>query len=362
MMLDLSNIVPADRLLAPGLYFDLDEDTYHRSFGLSASGIKHLRISPLDWWVRSPLNPNLAEVLEEDGDSEAKTVGRAYDVRIISGREAFDRRYAPAIEKSDYPDALDTNDDLKEWLVERGLKKTGKRKAELIDRVLEAEPTARIWDAIKDGYAKIHEGKEFLPVKLIAKIETAARMIEGHPLLSKAFSGGAPQVSVIWDCPIIGVRCKARMDYLKSRAIVDLKTWGNPQGKPPEVGIPREIASRKYHVQAAMYCEAISFASSFIKQGLCDGVSPEYDPFVKALAADHTKQFMFVFQAKGVAPFARGYILPQDSNTFQIGKVEIDTAKQVFRTQLEKFGALPWIDDTPIQTLDDAAIPPWAFE
>lgn len=361
MTLDLSKIVPAETLLAPGVYFDLDEERYHRSFGLSASGIKHLRVSPLDWWARSPLNPNLADVLDEEGDTEAKTVGRAYDVRIISGRAAFDACYAPAIDKSDYPGVLDTVDDLKSWLGERGLKTTAKRKDELIDRVLEADPTARIWDAIKSGYGKTHAGKEFLPPKLIAKIETAARMIEGHPVLSKAFTGGAPQVSIIWDCPIIGVRCKARIDYVKSRAIVDLKTI-NLQGRPPEIAIPRTIASYKYHVQAAMYCEALSFASGFIKEGLCDSASPEYDPFVKALREDYPKQFMFVFQAKGVAPFARGYVIPQESMTFTIGKTEVETAKQAFRLQLEKFGALPWIDDSPIQTLDDAAIPPWAFE
>lgn len=365
MMLDISKIAPRETILEPGIYFDLDEERYHRSFGLSASGIKHLRVSPLDWWVRSPLNPNLADVLEEEGDTEAKTVGRAYDVRIISGRAAFDAAYAPPIDKGEYPNALDTIEDLKEFLIsfaEVGEKpKLSGKKQRLIDRVLSVEPGAQIWDAIKSGYGKQHAGKEFLSPKLIAKIETAARMIEGHPVLSKAFTGGAPQVSIIWDCPVIGVRCKARMDYVKARAIVDLKTI-NLQGRPPELAIPRTIASYKYHVQAAMYCEAMTFASGFIKEGRSDSASPAHDSFVRALAEDYAKQFMFVFQAKGVAPFARGYVISQESTTFQIGRTEVESAKQTFRLQLEKFGALPWIDDSPIQTLDDAAIPPWAFE
>lgn len=359
-MIDLATIVPAGALLEPGVYFGLDEEIYHRSFGLSASGIKHLRVSPLDWWTRSPLNPNLAAVLEEEGDTEARAIGRAYDVRIISGKAEFDRRYVSTIDKGDYPGALDTVDDLKSWLAEKGLKTSAKRKSELIDRVVEADPTAKIWDAIQDRYRKTHEGKEFLPPRLIEKIEIAARMIESHPVLSKAFTGGAPQVSVIWDCPIIGVRCKARFDYLKAKAIVDLKTWGNAQGRPPEIGIPREIAGRKYHIQAAMYVEAASFISQFIKEGRIFGNVDT--AFLKSLAADMPKQFMFVFQAKGVAPFARGYVLPAQGTTMQIAKAEVESAKQIFRTNLEKFAGLPWIDDTPIQTIDDASIPPWAFE
>lgn len=358
--INLSGIVPPEKLPECGVYFGYDEDAYHGAFGLSASGIKLLRISPLDWWARSPLNPNLAAVMEEEGDKEVFQIGRAYDTRIISGKEAFYSHYAPAISKSDYPDALDTSDDMKDWLGERGLKKTAKRKSELIERILDAEPTAKIWDAIQDGYRKQHEGKEFLDAKLISKIEIAARMIEGHPLLFKAFTGGSPQVSIFWDCPSIGVRCKARLDYLKAKAIIDLKTYGNPQGKPPEIGIPREIASRKYHVQAAMYVEAVSYIPQFIAEGRVFGDVDKQ--FLQSLKAAHSKTCMWVFQAKGVAPFARGYIIPQESNAFTIGQQEIETAKMTFRKHLEKYGALPWIDDTPIQTLDDAAIPPWAFE
>ncbi len=358
-MLDLSSIVPADKMLPAGIHFGLDEDAYHASFGLSASGIKHLRVSALDWWARSCLNPNLAEVLEEEGDTEAKAVGRAYDVRIISGRDEFYRRYAPAIDRADHPDALDTMDELRGWLAERSLKTSAKRKAELIDRVLEADPSAKIWDAIQDGYRKQHDGKEFLSPQLIQKIEVAARMIESHPQLSKAFSGGAPQVSVIWDCPVIGVRCKARFDYLKSKALVDLKTLANTQGLPIENAISREIGYRKYHHQAWWYRDAARNIVEFVKSGRVFGDADK--TFLKSLAADHEKTWMWVFQLKGVAPVAKGRVLPETSMLWNIAQAECESAKQTFRLNLETYGADPWVDVESIKPIDDANVPPWSL-
>jgi hypothetical protein len=44
-------------------------------------------------------------------------------------------------------------------------------------------------------------------------IEIAAAYIEKDPELSRAFLGGAPQVSVFW-IDEYGVSCKARFDYL----------------------------------------------------------------------------------------------------------------------------------------------------
>jgi hypothetical protein len=358
-MIDLATIVPAGALLEPGVYFGLDEEIYHRSFGLSASGIKHLRVSPLDWWTRSPLNPNFDAVLAEEGDTEAMAIGRAYDVRIISGKAEFDRRYVSTIDKGDYPGALDTVDDLKSWLAEKGLKTSAKRKSELIDRVIEADPAAKIWDAIQDGYRKTHEGKEFLPPRLIEKIEIAARMIESHPVLSKAFTGGAPQVSVIWDCPIIGVRCKARFDRLKAKAIIDLKTLTNTQSIPLDAAIAREIGYRKYHLQAWWYLDAARQIADFIKAGRVFGDADK--TFLQALAANHDKTWMWVFQIKGVAPVAKGRTLPPQSTLMRLAQGDCESAKQVFRTNLETFGADPWVDVEQILPIDDTAVPSWSL-
>lgn len=356
---DFRGVVPPALLLEPGIYFDLDEDVYHRSFALSYSGIKHFRISPYNWWVRSPLNPRQADVLAEEA-SDAKDMGKAFDARIVGGKSYFYSRYVPAISHSEpaYKDSLRTADDMKEYLEKLGQKKSG-AKAELISRILSADPTARIWDVIEDGYRKMHEGKEFLDFGLIEKIEMAAIMIESHPELGKAFRDGAPQVSIVWYCEKTGVPCRVRYDYLKPKVITDLKTLQPKDEMPLEQAIGREIGFRKYYIQASYYLEAAAMIPQFIKEGRVFGRPPE--GFLDKLKKHKEKEWLWIFQLKGVAPVAKGRLLSKESHLLQLGEIECDNAKHKFRSCLETYGAAPWVDPEPIKTMDDADIPAWSL-
>lgn len=355
---DLSEIAPRGSILQPGVYFDLDEETYHSSFGLSYSGIKHFRISPYNWWVRSALNPKRAEVLAEE-ESDAKTLGKAFDARIVCGKEYFYSKYAPSISPADYPNCLRTMDDMRKWLEENGLPKTGRNKDELITRIVTADPRVKIWEAIEEGYYALHEGKEFIDFKLIEKIELAAAMIERHPELSKAMTGGAPQVTVVWYCEHTGVLCRARFDYLKPKVIVDLKTLQARDDQALEMQIGKEIGYRKYYIQTAFYLEAAAQIPGFLKAGQFSGTPP--DGLVEALIKHPAKEWLWIFQLKGVAPVAKGRLLRQESHVLQLGHIECDNAKHQFRQCLEKYGSLPWVDPEPICAMDEADIPAWSL-
>lgn len=344
-------------MIDPGVYFGMPEDEYHRIPALSSTGIKWLRVSPLDFWVRSNWNPDLEAVLAEEGDTEARILGRAFDCRIVEGKEAFEARYVREIEIEEYPGALRTVDDIKAELRKRDLPLGGK-KDELTERILRADPSIRVWDEILKAYAGDHAGKTFLSPKWIRKIEIAAAMIEKHPTLKHAFTGGAPQVTIIWEAD--GILCKARLDYLKPRAIVDLKTITSFD-KPLEIAIAREIASRKYHIQAAFYDEAVAQMPRLAAAGRV--FNPPGGSRWLDLITGEEKQFLFVFQRKGVAPTAEGVVLPKSGTTFQIGQREVENGKELFKTCVEKYGLdVPWVNDGLIKTLDDTAIPPWAFE
>ncbi len=351
--------VPLKNRLSPGVYFDLDEETYHSAFALSYSGIKDFRVSPFLWWSKSSLNPRLDKVQAEEKFSEAKTLGQAFDARIICGKDYFSARYVPALTHADHPDSLRTMDDLKSWLETKGLPKTAKTKAELIDRAIAADPTVRIWDAILDGYTQENAGKTFLDADWVERIELAAALIEKHPELSKALQGGAPQVSVIWNCERTGVPCRARFDYLKQKLIVDLKTLEARGDMPLENAIAKEIGFRKYYIQAAMYREAAAQIPALIKGGQVSGTAPA--GFLEALTRHPDKQFGWIFQIKGIAPQAFGYILPESSMLWAIGETEVDNAKHSFRDCIDRFGADPWIDPTGFRNLDDTAVPAWSL-
>lgn len=334
----------------PGVYFDMDEEMYHAAPALSNSGIKHLLVSPMDFWARSWLNPN-----REDEQSDAMTLGKAYHKRILEGREAFYRQYVAEIDPNDYPDALRTADHLKAFLEQHDAKKAGK-KADLIDRVLDIDPTAMIWDVLVEDHKAKHEGKEFLSAAAVEKIELSASMIEKHPTLKKAFTGGFPEVSIFW-VDEFGIPMKARLDYLKARAIVDLKTFANQQAKPIDRAVAYDMAARKYHLQVAVYTEAVRAAQAMIRQrGMSAVHGLDDEVWVKRFMQASSHDFVFVYQQTGIAPVARGYRFPL-ALAYEAGQATVRMAKQQFRDCFEAFGSDPWVDDADLVALADEDFP-----
>lgn len=336
-----------------GVWFGMPEADYHAVPALSNSGIKNLLVSPMDFWARSWLNPD-----KEDEPSPQMELGKAYDKRIVEGRHAFARAYAPALVKEDAKFALVTMDDIREAMKDRGLK-GGKTKADCIAILNEADPGLPIWDILESDHAAEHAGKTLLHPDVIARIEIAAAMIEKHPELSKCFTGGQPQVSVFWYDRETGVPMKARYDYLKPRAIIDLKTFSNPLMKPVDRAVATAMASGKYHVQMAVYLEGAAQSPRLIAGGEVNGEVS--DEFLNAVAAVPDKRFLFVFQQTGVAPVARGYELPRGL-VYDCGVMAMRAAQIRFRECFAAFGSDPWIDTQGITAFDDAGFPAYMTE
>lgn len=339
--------------LDDGLYFNLPEDDYHAQPRLSASAMKWLRVSPRDFWVRSYLNPEC----EPQEDSAARETGRAYHRRILEGRDAFYRDYAPMLDAADYPDAISGTDAIKAALRERELKLGGK-KSDLIDRLLADDPSVQVWERLVEDHIAANPGRTLLGIDLLGRIETAAAMIESNPQLGKCVRGGYPEVSILFTDPDTGVKCKSRLDYLKVQAIIDLKSFSNPLGKPLDAAVRAAVANYGYFVQAAMYCRALDQALVFAKRGQVNGdVSPD---FLKDLVTvDPGKRgFVFLFQDTGPAQVARGYIFPRGT-VFAIGDTIVRECLEIYAECDKHFGALPWIDTAPITEFDDVQFPAW---
>lgn len=61
----------------------------------------------------------------------------------------------------------------------------------------------------------------------VAAVDAMAEKVARHPIAGKLIGSGigTPEVSLFWDDPITGVRCKGRIDYLHGAPVaVDLKT------------------------------------------------------------------------------------------------------------------------------------------
>jgi hypothetical protein len=350
--------------LPDGIYFGLPDDDYHAQPRLSASGIKNLLVSPMDFWARSWLNP---AARNDDDEPEWAIKGRAYHARICEGKEVFYQRYVAELDCSEIKDLLRTADDLKSECRAMELK-VGGNKDELVERLLAAGCKKPIYDVMVDEHKQEHAGKTFLPADWIYDIELAAACIEKHPTLCKCFSGGYPEVSILWTAEVerndgsgelFNVPMKMRADYLKPAAIVDLKTYANKMRKPLDRAVYYTMAAERYHLQTAVYYDGLAAAKNLPIRAVTGAVPSQ--AWMDALHK-HDKQFVFVFQQKGVAPVASGYVMQEGLGLISVGKAQVREAQQQFHDCLTHYGAAPWIMDRPLQQVSDQDVPQFATE
>ena len=347
-----------------GIYFGMPEDEYHAIPALGSTNIKDILCHPVVFYARSWMNTLTLEEQEEE-KSEAKTTGDAFHARILEGYDVFYSQFAASFDPSNYPDAYDSTDEIKTRL--RQLKEEGNdwirltgNKPFLVEQLLKADPEAEVMDGLRYVYEQQFDGMTFLPQSLIDRIEYSAAMIEKHPQLSKCFKGGYPEVTIIWQHPEFPwVMMKARIDYLKLRSFIDLKTFGNKFGKPIDLAIYGAMASYKYAIQGAHYWDGISHAIKFAQRGQVNG---EHDPeWIKKFGEAEDLDLYYVFQQTGIAPLARGKKFPK-SGMYQCAVVGIQNAIDLYNDYLKRFGTEQWVDTSPITDFHDDEFPVYATE
>jgi hypothetical protein len=185
-------------------------------------------------------------------------------------------------------------------------------------------------------------------------------MIEKHPHINKCFRGGYPEVTVVWTDNEI--RFKSRFDYLKPKAIIDLKTFANMMNKPIDSAIYSAMASKKYHIQAAFYLRAVEKAKELVELGKFEATDEAAVKWLSQLCLSDPHDFYFVFQQKGVAPLARCKKFTRGS-LWSCGEVAIDEAIRRYMFYMQKHGETePWVDDTPIDEFEDSLFPAYTTE
>lgn len=348
----------------PGIYFGLPEDEYHADPALSSSGIRKLLTSPLDFWVNSPLNPGYV-----DEKTEAMIVGTAFHRRLLEPAR-FAEMYATAPDKGDYPDAVDGAEDLRKLCADLGVKKSGTI-ADLCERILEVNPDAELWPVIKAGLLKQTQGRIVLRPSVMADIERAAKIVLLHQAATRAMSGGYSEVSVFWIDPESGVRLKARIDYLKVKAIVDLKTFSNSLGKPVKSAVASAVANGGYHIQAVMYDQAVRAAKYLLrtqKSAAVHFVGHEVpNDWLTSFAACESHAFAFVFIEQGpvtnvvVREFRRADGPGGSENLYwNAGLAGVREAIRIYETCMATHGPdKPWIIDYPMAPFADVEFPIW---
>lgn len=340
--------VPA-KLFADGVYFGLDEDTYHADPALGSTDIRRLFYSPAEWWWHSKLNP----LRPEDTETKFKEFGKAVHKLALEGREAFDAEY-----QREYVgrDLLVTMDHLKRWLGERGQKCPAK-KAEAVSLALALDPSVMIEDEIKRVAEEA--GMTILPAEVYDRAIISGTLIAKNPDLEKAFQDGMPEVSVFWTEVVEGVevRCKARFDYLKVRGVGDLKSTSNSKQMDFAALCRIRFAERRMDLQAAHYMRGRQFLAQHVVDGLVNGEHNE--EWLARVAAQSEYGFVFVYFQSDGAPSTWATSLSPGNPILDTGRQHRDLALASYVAGFEEYGTDMWLKREPVSELDLTDLPMW---
>jgi hypothetical protein len=76
-----------------------------------------------------------------------------------------------------------------------------------------------------------------------------AKAVRQHPIAADLLSEGRPELSMMWRHERTGLLCKARMDWLRGLALVEVKTCRDPEPRR----FANQFARLGYHIQGAHY-------------------------------------------------------------------------------------------------------------
>jgi exodeoxyribonuclease VIII len=296
----------------PGIYDNIPNAEYHGGAGISNSGLAIIRRSPLHFRAR--------QLAANDNEpTAAQAIGTAFHALLLEP-QLFYSEYCLSIRQSDYPDAVDSRDQLVAMIgkLNEGrqakLSTTG-TKDELVARIMEnvVKPDALVTaddyraelngmkgaelKALLDDFNKTRQGllstsgtidqlaallrAEGVQFKLWSELKAEwmannghrkvlkpeewdqlmnmREAVMAHPIARALLQGrpGVAERSVYWIDKETGELCRCRPDFWRDDDIVvDLKTT---EDASPE-GFAKSIANWSYDTQAAFYrdgCAAV---------------------------------------------------------------------------------------------------------
>lgn len=256
---------------------DLTNAQYHGGPGISKSMLDAVAVSELNYWDKY-VNPNR----EPEEEKHCFIVGDGTH-KLVLEPGTFEQTYAVGFDKTEHAGALDTVADLKKALGDKGEMVSG-TKPELIERLLAADPKARIMAVLEAEHNRRIAGRTPIPARdykdMIAMLAAVQRDPWAGPLLKGAKTEQSffvyEDVEVTdpetGEVIVVQVLKKCRTDAITANGmlVADLKTTDDVS----EEGFGATIARRRYHVQAAWYLD--------ILRKLYGRDAPKYFAFVAA--------------------------------------------------------------------------------
>lgn len=321
--------------ITPGIYFGLPEDVYHAAPYLGSSNMNTLYASPPDYWWNSAMNP----LRPADEPSHAQKFGTALHVRILHGEAEFLKRYQHIA--GDDGEMEVSAENLKAWIKEQG--------------GTPAKTKAENFAMVEKEY-----GVGLLSERVFQRIMMSGQMILKNPHLAHAFTNGFPEVSVFWMQG--SVPCKARFDYLKKRAIVDLKSFRmKDRIRGLDQAVLQDLFGYRYDIQTAHYINGHRAMVPLLAEGkvwTAPGALRPSDEWLASAFKDDP-HWVFCFYKADEMPIAKSYQIPNGSPAHESGKYAVNTALAAYEDYLARFGTEAWVNmDEPFNIAEED-MPKW---
>jgi hypothetical protein len=329
-----------------GIHFTLPEEDYFADPGIGSSGMKRLATDAVEF------QDNRLHGTEKETDS--LLWGKALHARVLEGKATFEARFPVLPKREDYPDALDTMDELKAVCERHNLKKSGS-KAQLKGRIREVLNGVRFWDEI---IAEATSDEDAMPITsdIAEQIERAAQYMQRDPLLERFMLNGtfrprytdakgkerlsAGEVAIFVEDQ--GVRLRAKIDRLFEHAKLDIKSFRPPVGwkvgKSLDRVIGRVIANERYDLQAASYRKVWNLARPLFEAGQVFGANDEEKALLKAAFAREDMKWIWAFVKNAGAPQTVVREFQLNSFALRGAEDEIEHGLSEYRRYVAEFG------------------------
>lgn len=315
---------------------------YHATPGLSNSGMKDLAVSPLRFWFRH-VNPNR----ELEQPTPEMILGTALHCAVLEP-DQFDARYA--CELNPPADALDTIDEMRQWLKDHGRTPKGTLKKDIVFQVLEADPNACIISVQKELHLKANAGKIILPIDAWNRVSGMTEALVTEPRIDELLKEGRAEVPLFAQDADTGAPLKCKLDWMTKSRTVDLKTFTQKRGKSIDKSVTEAIWYEGYLRQAWFYS---------MMRALVDGDK-------KASGPQTAPEFVIAFVESDEPHEVRIRTLrPKTAGSpnlfWERARVECRHLIRVYADCVKQFGDKPWRSAQDIDPLADEELPGLAY-
>lgn len=319
----------------------MTHEEYSALTGLNYSSMRDLAVSPLRFWYLhvNPDRPKEEPTAEMD-------FGSALHCAVLEP-DSFNNRYAREISPADYEGVLVTMEDLKSWLVERGVPPKGTRKSQVAAQVNsawggEGEPPM-IWDELVAAHQQKTIGKVTFKSDDWTRLQNAAHaLIEEPELQAIIYQTGKVEALYSAKDPDTGVILKGRLDFATKRHTVDLKTFSQKRGKSIDRTVGDAIYYEGYAKQAWFYNHLRELNGEVGTRPVLAFVEsdPPHEVRLKTLGA----------QSNGLVNLY-----------WQMARIEIRRLIRLYADCVNRFGDRPWRTSRDMEQLEDLDMPQSAF-